>query len=505
MTAQHKISHSPTLQQIPRRGTLIIWGFGSHLRVQHGQLEAEWGIGEERCSVRLPRVDRNLKRVIVVGSDGFASFDAMRWIADVGASLSFIDRRGKLLFVSGPTAPNDSKLRRAQSLALGNGIALKISKELISNKIEGQAALVRDMLGNTSAADAILRFRGEVAAADSLNNVRILEAQAAKNYWSQWANVQIRWPKQDEHRVPDHWKKFGSRISPLTHSPRSAANAPNACMNLLHALCEAECRIALIGMGLDPDIGLLHVDAPNRSSLANDLQEVLRPKVDAFVLNWIQTEAFRKADFLEDRTGNCRIASTLAAKLCGTSRTWYRLVAPWAEYAAQELWNSIRRTTPSTRAMATRLTQSTKRTVKGSAVPAVNMPKHDHVCSGCGKPIRSDRTSCVNCWKAETVKEFEVGRKLGQSSNAIAKRADTMRQHRKRISEWKPSSIPSWLTREVYTEQVRPALSNVAKSRIRAALGVSEPYASFIQTGKRIPHIRHWLALAKLAAVFCSI
>lgn len=136
-------------------------------------------------------------------------------------------------------------------------------------------------------------------------------------FWSQWADVPIRWPLKDEGRVPAHWKRFVSRISPITHSQRLATNPANACMNLIHTLCEAECRIALIGSGLDPEIGLLHCDTPNRSSLANDVQEILRPAVDSFVLHWIQTRRFRKADFLEDRNGNCRIGS---ARLEGSAR-----------------------------------------------------------------------------------------------------------------------------------------------------------------------------------------
>jgi hypothetical protein len=53
----------------------------------------------------------------------------------------------------------------------------------------------------------------------------------------------------------------------------------------------------------------------------------------------------------------------------------------------------------------------------------------------------------------------------------------------------------------VYVKQVQPALARVAKSLIRSALGVSEPYASDIRAGKRIPHPRHWQALAGLAGV----
>src|SRR5215472_4826995 len=340
MTAFHTLSPSPTPEQIAKHGILVMSGFALRLKVQHGHLTAEWGIGDERHHVRLPRVNRHLKRVIVIGSDGFATFDAIRWITDIGASLIFLDRRGKLLFASTPSAPSDVRLRRAQSLALGNGTALTISRELISQKIEGQAAIVRDMLGNFVAADTILRLKTELAETNSIDAVRLVESRTAKFYWSQWAEVPIRWPRKDEDRVPSHWKQFNSRISPLTHSPRLATNPANACMNLIHALCEAECRIALIGAGLDPEIGLLHCDTPNRSSLANDLQEILRPKVDSFVLNWMQTERFRKADFSEGRDGSCRIGTPLAKRLCETADTWRRFAAPAAEWIAQTIWDS---------------------------------------------------------------------------------------------------------------------------------------------------------------------
>ncbi len=92
-------------------------------------------------------------------------------------------------------------------------------------------------------------------------------------------------------------------------------------------------------MGLDPGMGCLHVDTPNRDSLACDLMEVCRPKVDAFVLNWLQSEPLRKADFSEDRNGNCRLVSALAIRLSETADTWRRLVSPVAEYCAQEIWS----------------------------------------------------------------------------------------------------------------------------------------------------------------------
>ena len=53
---------------------------------------------------------------------------------------------------------------------------------------------------------------------------------------------------------------FGARVSPLTGSPRLAATPPNAILNYLYALLESEARLAAAALGLDPGLGVLHVD-----------------------------------------------------------------------------------------------------------------------------------------------------------------------------------------------------------------------------------------------------
>ena len=105
MTASHTLPPSPILEQIPKHGVLVMSGFGLRLKVQHGHLSAEWGIGAERHHVRLPRVNRNLRRVIVVGSDGFATFDVIRRITDIGASPIFLDRRANFYSHPGQRLP----------------------------------------------------------------------------------------------------------------------------------------------------------------------------------------------------------------------------------------------------------------------------------------------------------------------------------------------------------------------------------------------------------------
>jgi CRISPR-associated endonuclease Cas1 len=485
-----------------KSSVLVVSGFGVKISRKFGEIQIEDGVADDRRIIRMPRVTRHLRRIIVISSDGYCTFEALRTISDIGATLIFLDRRGKLLFASGPTAPSDARLRRMQSLALANGTALRISKELIRQKLEGQAALVLDMLKDPEAAEAIGNLEAELSTAENISSVRLIESQAAKIYWGAWTDVPVRWPRKDDRRIPEHWKRFGSRISPLTGSPRLAATPPNALANLLYALTEAEARIAAVAMGMDPDIGMRHVDTPNRSSLACDLQEPLRPKVDAFILNWLQTEPLCKADFWEDRQGNCRICSPLVIRLCETADTWRRLVAPVAEQVAQHLWSSI--PNASKRPLATRLSQRTKREVKGGDVQEVKQTRPEHVCRECGKTIRTGRSHCARCAVQDATRRLgdaaRLGREAARSPEACAKHSATRRRHAQACSAWDPSTQPAWLTEDVFLQKVQPLLVALSTSKIAAAIGVSRGYAGRIRDGYR-PHPRHWEALRALVGI----
>jgi CRISPR associated protein Cas1 len=247
-------------------------------------------------------------------------------------------------------------------------------------------------------------------------------------------------------------------------------------------------------MGLDPGIGLLHADTPNRDSLACDLMEVCRPRgVDSFVLNSLQSEPLRRSDFWEDRHGNCRIASSLAVKLCETSDTWRRLVVPVAEYVAQEIWTSTSKPTSTDklarRLIATRLTQRNKREVKGSDIPGVKRLKAEHVCSGCGKAIGPTRNDCANCAiegaTERLVDAARIGRVAARSAEARAKQADSQRRHSRARSSWNASMQPAWLTGEVFSTQIQPLLANIPTCAIRSRIGVSRWYAGKIRPGYR--------------------
>jgi len=111
----------PYSHALRKSGVLVLAGYGIRVQVNAGHLLLHDGIADERRTIRLPRVNHGLKRLVMIGSDGFITLEALRWISDVGAAFVMLDRRGKVLTVTGPVAPSDSKLRRSQALALGNG------------------------------------------------------------------------------------------------------------------------------------------------------------------------------------------------------------------------------------------------------------------------------------------------------------------------------------------------------------------------------------------------
>jgi CRISPR-associated protein Cas1 len=60
-------------------------------------------------------------------------------------------------------------------------------------------------------------------------------------------------------------------------SRRPPRDRINCLLSYLYALVRHDCVAALTSIGLDPFVGFLHVDRPNRPSLALDLMEEFRP------------------------------------------------------------------------------------------------------------------------------------------------------------------------------------------------------------------------------------
>ncbi len=476
------LAANPHLGITPRHGVVTLFGYGIQVRVDSGHLILEDGIGADRRYARFPRVGHGLERLVTIGSDGMVSLAALRWLADQDASFLMLDRSGSVLVATGQARKGDVHLRRAQALARQSGAGIQITRDLIDKKLLGQEQVARKQLGDAAAADAIAKLRLEIPSLHAFDSIRLLESQAGAFYWAAWRSVQIQFPRQDLQRVPDHWRRFQARRSPISGSARLAANPVNAIQNYLYAVLEAEARLAAATLGLDPGPGFLHADAAHRDSLAADLMEPVRPQVDAFVLDWILREPIKREWFFEQRDGTCRLMAPFAARLSETAQTWRRALAPLAESVARSLWSKIpkhARYQP----LATRLTQQSRREAKGAPPepPPARLLKRQNLCRGCGEAIGPGALHCASCAVASTTERIKnaarSGRVAAQSKRAQADRSATQRRHAAQRRDWSASDQPLWLTEEIYLQRIQPLLPGVSNASIANALDMSIPYA----------------------------
>ncbi len=489
----------------PSHGVVVLVGFGIKVRVDRGHLILEDGIGNDRREGRFPRVHHGLSRIVIIGNDGMVSLAAMQWLADQNIAFVMLDRDGTVLLTTGPVAASATRLRRAQACAQHSPVAVDIVRELIRQKVSGQESVAREKLGNPIAGDAIAGISLQLDDAESIDTLRMLEGHAAGVYWTAWQSLTVQFPKGDLPRVPEHWLTFGTRRSPISGTSRRPPNPVNAILNYLYTLLESETRLAITALGLDPGFGLLHVDHATRDSLVYDLMEPVRPKIDAYVLDWILKAPLKRSWFFEHGDGCCRLMSDLTVQLSDTAPTWSREVAPIVEWFAQTL-SSASADSGRVRAPGTRLTQRRRYEGAGVAVPTPKQaPKQQNVCGVCGTAISLKGRYCGTCAAVAATERITAasgrGRLNAVTPDALEKRSKTMTSHRDAIGNWQPSDLPEWLDDTVYTTKIQPVLDRLSRAEIARALGVTKDYAYEIARGDKIPHRRHWVRLAELVGV----
>jgi hypothetical protein len=234
--------------------------------------------------------------------------------------------------------------------------------------------------------------------------------------------------------------------------------------------------------------------------------EPIRPLVDAYLFNWLARGPLKRAWFFEERDGNCRLMGEFAQMISETAMTWGGAVAPYAERAAQIFWASAK-SAASHLSPATRLTQRYRSIAKGGAEnPATTpAPESPILCKLCGTSIRGHQKFCSKCAptnsKEALIEAAHEGRIAAQTPKVLARLAAKQRSHRTAERNWNAAEQADRLDQATYKEQIHPRLVDVTISTIALTLGVSLPYASDIRAGRRRPHPRHWLSLARLAGV----
>ena len=497
----------------------VVDGYGLHIRVERGHLHLTDGIGDTRRTRRYARTERTLRRVVVLGHTGSITLEALRWCSDVGISLAQLDTDGRLLTLSVAPGRDEPRLRRAQAAAPNTPVGLQITRDLLVAKVTGQAAVLDRVLNLPIPAARLRDVAAQIETAPHIPGCIDLESAAANTYFGAWAgNVRPQFTTQDTRRVPEHWRIFVARRSPIGkgRSPARAADPLNAVINYGYALAEAECRIALVTLGLDPGLGIAHTDRHARDSLALDLLEAIRPAVDTHVLTLICSHPLRAADFHETHDGNCRLMPPLTHQIAEASSTWAQTIAVHAEHIATALAASangtVRIGTPLSgaqrraSAVGSAAARRERRTAQKTLGPAL--------CRDCGTPLAdARRTLCRECWpvhrrklatelgaatQARRAEQTATGHDPAQTTEAKAARTAGRAARADAERTWDlahPGELPDW---EHFEAATLPALAGVPLSQMCAATGLSESGCSMIRSGARRPHPRHLPTLAAL-------
>lgn len=195
---------------------------------------------------------------------------------------------------------NDARRRLAQyELTRRPELRLAWSRELVYGKVRAQRAGLGDALARRPDQrkplfDAIQRLDGllpALADAATFDALRGLEGAAAAAYFAAFTCL------------------FAPALEFTGRNRRPPRDPVNACLSLGYTLLHFEAVSACHGAGIDPLLGFFHEPSYGRESLACDLIEPLRPRLDAWVWGLFRDRLLRVEQFDRDK-GACLLNKT---------------------------------------------------------------------------------------------------------------------------------------------------------------------------------------------------
>lgn len=222
----------------------------------------------------------------------------MSLCAERGVAISFLSEQGRFWGrVQGRTSGN-VLLRREQYRRTDNPeTRAAIVRVIVLAKVANARTVLQramrdhDLGTGMEAVERAVRRLGmlleELRAAADVEVLRGKEGEAANTYFGVFDHLVV---SQKE----DFFFRQRSRRPPLDNL--------NALLSFVYTLLAHDVAAALEGVGLDPQVGFLHVERPGRPSLALDIMEEFRPFLaDRLVLSLVnlrqvQGKGFRKTE-----------------------------------------------------------------------------------------------------------------------------------------------------------------------------------------------------------------
>lgn len=490
----------------------VVLGEGVRVGIHNGHLRVVDGLGWNRRERSWPKAGSGLRRLVIGAQSGMVTLDAIAWCQTLGVAVVVVDQGGEVVLSPGTYGHNDARLRRIQGTA-SEDLAVSIANGLIGSKILGQASVATNQLNRPDIADTLALIAAAVDDAVTIDEVRQLEATGAGAYFGAWVDhpaVVPRFTVTDTKLVPTHWCHYDGRRSLLTkgNSNRKAERPTNAVLNYLYRLAAIEARLACVSVGLDPGLGVLHMDAAGRDSLVLDLIEPVRPQVERFVIDLMAEATFTRKDFIERSDGGVRIGPALAQRLAVTMPMWAREVAPYAEQVAHTFGRVVAGKWSPRTPLTKRNAHAAAAVVKARKMGAIERGRRSAVgragaprtnvargtlafaaCIDCGGPLERPRhLRCSSCWEKQP----------GQSREVRERRGRAIAEVRTAQEQWRRENPDAVVDREDFRRVILPGLASVKLADIMAATGCTKGTASSYRTGKTVPHAVYWDTLAEL-------
>jgi len=486
----------------------VVDGFGVRVSTNSGRLVVSDGIGRYRRVRRFDKGTHGISRLVVLGSTGMVTIDALNWCRRLSIGVVMLTPDGSPVLASTPRMTDDARLRRVQAKAPDEPIGLDLARWLLFEKLTAQAKLLASQFDDHDTACSIGDLAEAMATAETIDALRGIEAAAASRYWQSWTGrpeCVPRFAAKDRTRTPVHWGLYQGRRSVLAsaNGNRKAERPVNGILNYAYSLLEAEAVLACHVVGLDPGLGIVHNDARGRPSLALDLMEPVRPEVDGFVLHLLERRTFRKVDFVETDDGHCRLLAPVTHELAEMMPTWARALAPIAEHVAHSLGQAMAGKYVAHTPLTTRRQRSAQAAVKARKAAAKSAATSTAVrqrpsrstslprwsCPDCGAPVTNHRhVRCDPC----------IAKDPGQTPELRSRRGQAIAARKKALRAWEEANPGVSYDPDFFRREVLPRLAACKLTEIMATAGCSKGSASDIRRGKWEPHVSTWQALANL-------
>lgn len=269
--------------------TLYVMTGGSYLHLDNDTIRVDI---ERQTRLRVPL--HHLGGIVTCGNVLLSPALIGRCARD-GITISLLDRSGRFTArIDGPTTGN-VLLRRAQhERATSAEPTLELARAFVAGKLRNSRTVLqrgaretKDDKDKHTLEAAVRKFDASIRAAktaEDTDSLRGVEGEAARTYFA--AINCILKPAQRPH-----FAISGRHRRP----PRDRLNAV---LSYLYTILTHDCRSALESVGLDPQVGYLHVLRPGRPALALDLVEEFRPVLaDRFAFTLINRNQLQPDDF----------------------------------------------------------------------------------------------------------------------------------------------------------------------------------------------------------------